>query len=121
MKKMRKDLLKQNSDLIMYGCSAHWLHLLGMVQKYFRNHHKPQAWLSEKGARGMMMCLKKAWNEWPDLVCTLSFSAVGALLVGASVYKYSTLGDRKNMYRMHYTVIREEDVDDGKKIGTVYN
>ena len=62
MEKMRKDLLEQDSDLIVYGCSAHWLQLFGrdcipsattkhitVVQTYFRNHHKHQAWLNEKG------------------------------------------------------------------------
>ncbi|KAK2156091.1 hypothetical protein LSH36_222g04003 [Paralvinella palmiformis] len=56
MEKMRKELLDQDSDLIMYGCSALWLQPFGrdsttsaitkhitVVQNYFRNHHKPLA------------------------------------------------------------------------------
>jgi len=68
MKKMRKDLLKQDSDLIMYGCSAHWLHLLGMVQKYFRNHHKPQAWLSEKGGKKPVLPSHTRWYSEINMV-----------------------------------------------------
>ena len=60
MEKMRAALQEDDPDLTVYGCSAHWLNLLGLdltsqsvmkhvveVQKYFRNHHKPCAWLSE--------------------------------------------------------------------------
>ena len=60
MEKMRQALQKENDNLIVYGCSAHWLNLLEQnltpnrvmkhiveIQKYFRNHHKPNAWLSE--------------------------------------------------------------------------
>ncbi len=60
MEKMREALQEDNNDLMVYGCSAHWLNLLGQdvtppdvmnhvteIQKYFRNHHKPNAWLSE--------------------------------------------------------------------------
>jgi hypothetical protein len=60
MEKM-KSLLQQDDDqLIVYGCSSHWLNLLGQeltpqlimkhvveVQKYFRNHHQPSGWLKE--------------------------------------------------------------------------
>jgi len=60
MQKM-KSLLQQDDDqLIVYGCSSHWLNLLGQqltpsqtmkhvveVQKYFRNHHQPSGWLKE--------------------------------------------------------------------------
>lgn len=60
MQKM-KTLLQQDDDqLIVYGCSSHWLNLLGQeltpstimkhvveVQKYFRNHHQPSGWLKE--------------------------------------------------------------------------
>ena len=60
MEKMRTELQKDDPALNVYGCSAHWLNLLGVditptaimkhvveVQKYFRNHHKPAAWLKE--------------------------------------------------------------------------
>lgn len=81
MEKMRKDLLEQDSDLIVYGCSAHWLQLLGrdctpsaitkhitVVQKYFRNHHKPQAWLSEKGGKKPVLAGDTRWNSEIDMV-----------------------------------------------------
>ena len=60
MENMRKALKEEDDSLVVYGCSAHWLNLLGQdvtprsvmkhvveIQKYFRNHHKPNAWLSE--------------------------------------------------------------------------
>ena len=56
MDKMRKLLLEEDSDLLVYGCNAHWLILLGQditpssvvkhiadVHKYFKNHHQPSA------------------------------------------------------------------------------
>ena len=49
-----------NMDITVYGCSVHMLNLLGEdvtpsdvikhvkdINKYFRNHHKPLAWLAE--------------------------------------------------------------------------
>lgn len=58
MEKMRDALQKDDPQLNVYGCSAHWLNLLGQditptsimkhindVTKYFRNHHAPCAWL----------------------------------------------------------------------------
>ena len=61
MEKMRAALEQEDSGLITYGCASHWLNLLGHdltksnvmkqiveVQKYFRNHHKPNAWLEEQ-------------------------------------------------------------------------
>ncbi|KAK2152368.1 hypothetical protein LSH36_330g03026 [Paralvinella palmiformis] len=60
MERMRAALQQDDPDLTVYGCSAHWLNLLGQdlttqsvmkhiveVQKYFRNHHKPCAWPTE--------------------------------------------------------------------------
>jgi hypothetical protein len=60
MEKMRQLLHKDDDDLIVYGCSSHLLNLLGEsltsadvikhiveIQKYFRNHHSPSAWLKE--------------------------------------------------------------------------
>lgn len=60
MEKMRQVLQQDDPGLIVYGCTAHWLNLLGQditpsalmkhvveVQKYFRNHHRPSAWLKE--------------------------------------------------------------------------
>lgn len=60
MDKMRKTLVQDDPSLIVYGCSAHWGNLLGQditptnvtkfiveIQKYFRNHHLPAAWLAQ--------------------------------------------------------------------------
>lgn len=60
MERMRHALKSEDNDLIVYGCSAHWLNLLGEdltpsavmkhvveIQKFFRNHHKPNAWLAD--------------------------------------------------------------------------
>lgn len=60
MEKMRHALQEDNPELNVYGCSAYWLNLLGQditpsavmnaiveVNKYFRNHDQPSAWLRE--------------------------------------------------------------------------
>ena len=54
MKAVRSSLKEDDPDLNVYGCSSHWLNLLGQditetriisqvveVNKYFRNHHIP--------------------------------------------------------------------------------
>lgn len=59
MAKMRAALKADDPELTVYGCSAHLLNLLGEdltpkdvmthvkdVNKYFRNHQKPSAWLN---------------------------------------------------------------------------
>ena len=51
---MKQNLHDSNPELTVYGCSAHWLNLLGQditpaqvinqvveINKYFRNHHIP--------------------------------------------------------------------------------
>ncbi|KAK2146237.1 hypothetical protein LSH36_623g03003 [Paralvinella palmiformis] len=65
----------------MYGCSSHWLQLLGrdstpsaitkhitVVQKYFRNHHKSEAWLSDKGGKKPVLAGDTRWNSEIDMV-----------------------------------------------------
>lgn len=60
MDKLRRLLVKERNDLVVYGCTAHWMNLLAQditpvsitkhvieVQKFFRNHHQPVAWLKE--------------------------------------------------------------------------
>ena len=60
MEVMRQNLREADPDLTAYGCSTHWLNLLGQditpsqvinqvveVNKYFRNHHMPGVLLSE--------------------------------------------------------------------------
>lgn len=89
MEKMRQDLeLKyesENSCLISYGCSAHWLNLLGQditpdtiikhvveVHKYFRNHHAPSAWLKEcKECVSPQLPGSTRWNS--QLTCLETF------------------------------------------------
>ena len=39
-----------------------------MVQTYFRNHHKPQAWLSEKGGKKHVLAGDTRWNSHIDMV-----------------------------------------------------
>jgi len=59
MSKMRKALEEEDDEIVTYGCAAHWLNLLGIditpqqvikhvieINKHFRNHHLPGAWLS---------------------------------------------------------------------------
>lgn len=85
MEKMRDGLKADDNDLIVYGCSAHWLNLLGQditpdtlikhvveIQKYFRNHHKPLSWLSECiGSVKPQLPCDTRWKS--QLVCIDSF------------------------------------------------
>lgn len=82
MVKLRHELEKEDDSLITYGCLSHVFNLLGQdltpapvmkhvieINKYFRNHHMPSAWLkSQEGAtrpilhndtrwKGQLMCL----------------------------------------------------------------
>lgn len=63
-------------DLIVYGCAAHYWNLIEKevspktvlsriveVQKYFRNHHQPQAWLSAKGGLKPQLPNDTRWNS----------------------------------------------------------
>ena len=58
--RMRYSLKAEDNNLVVYGCAAHLVNLLGEdltpsatmkhvteIQNCFRNHHKPNAWLSE--------------------------------------------------------------------------
>lgn len=60
MEKAKELLYEEDNDLIVYGCNAHYLNLLGQditstqvlqnivkVQKFFRNHHIPSALLKD--------------------------------------------------------------------------
>ena len=60
MEKMRGLLREYNDDLIVYGCSSHYLNLFGQsltpqmmikhiadVEKYFKYYHTPSAHLNE--------------------------------------------------------------------------
>lgn len=86
MVKMRKELEKaEELNLISHGCSAHYLNLLGQditpqniishvikVQKYFRNHHAPGAWLRKcVGAIKPQLPCETRWNS--QLKCLQSF------------------------------------------------
>lgn len=86
MVKMRKKLEETKElNLISHGCSAHYLNLLGQditpkniisyvikVQKYFRNHHAPGAWLRERAdvVKPQLPC-ETRWNS--QLKCLQSF------------------------------------------------
>jgi hypothetical protein len=60
MEVMKQNVKEVKPDIITYGCSAHWLNLLGKditpspvinqiveINKYFRNHHLPGALLDQ--------------------------------------------------------------------------
>ena len=81
MENMRKALQEDDPDLIVYGCSSHWLNLLGndhsvstitsritSVQKVFRNQHKPNAWLLEKKGKKPILAGDTRWNSQLDMI-----------------------------------------------------
>jgi len=60
MDKMKEGAKEDDFSQVVYGCWAHLLNLLGQditpssvtkhvmeIQKYFRNHHKPNVWLTD--------------------------------------------------------------------------
>ena len=85
MEVMKQNLKEADPDLTVYGCSAHWLYLLGQditpsqvinqvveVNKYFRNHHVPGALLSEmSGSVKPQFPNDKRWNS--QLKCIETF------------------------------------------------
>ena len=93
MEKMREIIKSDDPSLTVYGCSAHWLNLLGQditpptimkhiveIQKYLRNHHKPNAWLSEiSGSKKPQLPGDTRWKS--QLTCIESFLHNRALLV----------------------------------------
>lgn len=85
MELMRTIIHEEMSSITTYGCSAHYLNLLGQkitpdsimkhvvsVHKYFRNHHRPGAWLKEypKVVKPHIPC-NTWWNSQVD--CLESF------------------------------------------------
>ena len=85
MSKMRQLLHEDNPSLFVYGYNAHWINLLGQdvppssitkqvveVQKYFRNHHQPSAWLkSYEGSVKPQLPGETRWNS--QLTCLDTF------------------------------------------------
>jgi len=80
LRKTFEDRRDQGADggrlLYVYGCAAHYLNLVEKevsprtvlskvveVQKYFRNHHLPQAWLREKGGLSPQIPNDTRWNS----------------------------------------------------------
>lgn len=77
MQAMRTSLKLDNPSLEVYGCSAHWLNLLGQsvtpsqvinqvveINKYFRNHHIPGALLNEMpGSVKPQLPAATRWNS----------------------------------------------------------
>ena len=82
---MKQSLKEADPDLTAYGCSAHWLNLLGQditpsqvinqvveVNKYFRNHHVPGALLREiTGSVKPQLPAETRWNS--QLKCIETF------------------------------------------------
>lgn len=80
MVKMRQLLKESDPDLTTYGCSAHYLNLLGNditiaaivgqvveVNKYFRNHHRPNSLLTATaGSQKPVVPCATRWNSQVD-------------------------------------------------------
>ena len=76
MLKMRNNLADDSeSDIVSYGCSAHYLKLLAkdvevygvkehivQVIKFFRNGHLPAAWYRAAGGKMLVLPLDVRWN-----------------------------------------------------------
>ena len=81
MVKMRKNVKNNDTFLISYGCSAHYLNLLAKdlnidgvkphivaVMKYFRNCHLPGAWYRAAGGKKLVMPQDVRWNSLADCI-----------------------------------------------------
>ena len=84
MLKMREMLHAEDESLIVYGCSSHWLNLVGQditpnqvvnqiveINKYFRNHHAAGSLLDEKqGSVKPQLPGDTRWNSQLDCIQT---------------------------------------------------
>ena len=80
MLKMRNNLADDSeSDIVSYGCSAHYLNLLAKdvemsgvkerivhVTKFFRNGHLPAACYRAAGGKMLVLPLDVCWNTLSD-------------------------------------------------------
>lgn len=80
MTAVRRELAVQNKGLTSYGCSSHYLNLLGQdftvanimkhiadIDKYFRNHHRPSALLAvQNGSIKPKLPCATRWNSQVD-------------------------------------------------------
>ena len=87
MEAMRKELEKEDNELITYGCAAHFLNLLGQdimpqriisqvveVNKYFRNHNMAGALLSNFSTQGAVKPQMPGATRWnSQLKCVSTF------------------------------------------------
>ena len=77
----RKSDNLQEQNLIVYGCAAHYLNLVGNdvsakliskqiveVQWYFRNHHQRSEWLTEKNGFKSQLPNSTRWNCQNDCI-----------------------------------------------------
>ena len=94
MVKMRADFKVSDPDLTVYGCSSHYLSLLGCditvksvvnqvveVNKYFRNRHRPNALLTAcNGAVKPALPCATRWNSQID--CLQSYITNRPFMIG---------------------------------------
>lgn len=84
MEKMRDLIKEHHPNVLMFGCSAHFLNLVAKeisptsilnqvveVQKYFRNHHKPHGWLKDYDCLMPQIPNNTRWNS--HKMCISSF------------------------------------------------
>lgn len=77
----RKSESLREQNLIVYGCAAHYLNLVENdvsprvilkqiveVQRYFRNHHQPSGWLTEKNGVKPQLPNSTRWNSQNDCI-----------------------------------------------------
>ena len=82
MVKMRRQLeadsITPDSNIISYGCSAHYFNLLAkdeipgvkehiiQIVKYFRSTHLPAAWYKVAGGKNLVLPLEVRWKTLAD-------------------------------------------------------
>lgn len=85
MKSFRKKMSEEYPEMLTYGCSAHYLNLLGKIvtpqtvlkhiveiQTYMRNHHIPHGLLKKKGGVMPQIPNDTRWNS--QLACLNTFN-----------------------------------------------
>ena len=94
---MKANLKQSNPELTVYGCSSHWLNLVGQevtpvqvinqiveINKYFRNHHIPGALLSEiSGSVKPQLPCDTRWNSQLHCIQTFIKNRPFMLLIAA--------------------------------------
>lgn len=109
MKRLKELLQEKHPQILVYGCSAHYLNLLEKevtphtvvkhtieIHKYFRNHHQPHGRLKEKGGLMPQIPNDTRWNS--QIACASTFIE--------NVHKYMEINTEQEVERNVGTILK---------------